>query len=219
MLTIATCLWDANAASKAFSRMYDESWADKLYRGFRWNLTREFRFVVYTDRERVFSEPGIEQARIEMNPPHYGAMIEPFKCDDPCIVVGLDTIVVGNCDALADYCLTADKPAIPRDPYVGVSRWQRTNAVVLAPKGCRAMLWDGYAGENDMDWINARDTALLDDVFPGAVVSYKGRVQHCGLEPENRIVFFHGPAKPQELPHVGWIKRAWHNNVKQGVAA
>lgn len=214
MLTIATCLWDANAASRSFSRIYDESWAEKLYRGFARYCPSPFRFVVYSDRERVYGEP-IEQARIEMSPPHYGAMIEPFKNNEPCIVVGLDTIVVGDVSALAEYCMTADKPAIPRDPYVGISRWQRTNAVVLAPAGCKAMLWDGYAGENDMDWINTRDTALLDDVLPGACVSYKGRVQHCGLEPENRVVFFHGPAKPHELPHVGWVGRHWHDNLAQ----
>lgn len=208
MLNVACCLWDANEHSRHFSRGYDESWANKLYAGFQKHLTRPFRFVVFTDRERQFA-PGIEQERLWMNPPHYGACTEPFRTDEPTIFCGLDTIVVGNIDHLADYALTAAKPAIPRDPYAGVSRWARTNAVVIAPKGCKAMLWDGYANENDMDWINTKDTDLLDERFPNEVVSYKGRIQYCGLEAETRMVFFHGAAKPSDLPHVGWVHRNW----------
>ncbi len=33
-------------------------------------------------------------------------MIEPFQLEGPLIVVGLDTVVVGNIDALADWCET-----------------------------------------------------------------------------------------------------------------
>lgn len=219
MLTVATCLWNPNRHSRSFSRMYDESWADKLYRGFKLNLTVPFRFVVFADFPRVFGERAIEQERIKMLDPHYGAMIEPFRLDEPCLVVGLDTIVVGNCDALAEYCLTATKAAVPRDPYAGVSRWARSNAVVACPKGAAKVIWDGYVGQNDMDYINTCDTDLLDDHFPRQVVSYKGRIQQCGLEDETRIVFFHGPQKPHELSHVGWIGRCWHDNVKQEIAA
>lgn len=213
MLTITTCLWEPNQNSRHFSRCYDESWADKLYRGFKRSLSDPFRFVVFTDKKRKFQEP-IAQERIDMKDIHYGACIEPFRLDCPQIFVGLDTIVVGNCDALAHYCMTADKPAIPKDPYHPNSVWERTNAVVLAPKGCRKMLFDGYAGENDMEWINGRDVNLLDEVFPGAVMSYKGHVQYCGLEEENKIIFFHGCVKPHDLPHVGWVARMWHDNER-----
>lgn len=217
MLTVTTCLWSANEHSRPFSRCYDESWADKLYRGFARHLTRPWRMVVFTDRERAFHEP-IEQMRIEMETPHYGACIEPFKLDCPQLFVGLDTIVVGNCDALADYCLTADKPAVPRDPFYPASPWKMTNAVVLAPAGCKAMLYDGYAGQNDMDWINTRDVAVIDDFLPGQVASYKGRVKNVGIEPATRLVYFHGPEKPQQLPHVGWIARHWHEERKEAAA-
>lgn len=209
MLTVTTCLWEANQHSRHFSRCYDESWADKLYRGFARNLTVPWRMVVLTDRLRKFEEP-IQQVGISMVDVHYGACMEAFKLDCPMIFCGLDTIVVGNCDALAEYCLTATKPAVPKDPFYPNSPWPRTNAVVLAPAGCKAMLYDGYAGENDMDWINTRDTDVIDDVFPEQVVSYKGRIQRGGLQPETRVVFFHGPHKPWELGHVGWVHRHWH---------
>lgn len=214
MITITSCLWDANSNSRHFSRMYDESWADKLYRNFAKNLTVPFRFVLFTDRPRTLQEP-IEQQQIEMQDIHYGACIEPFKLDCPQIFVGLDTIVVGNIDHLADFAMKTCKPAVPHDPFYPNSPWQRTNAVVIAPAGCKAMLYDGYAGENDMDWLNTRSTGVLDDFFPDEIVSYKGRIQRLGLEESTKIVFFHGPHKMSDLPHVGWIAREWHDNVKQ----
>jgi len=214
VLTVTTCLWNSNQYSRHFSRCYDESWAEKLYRGFKANLTVPFEFVCFTDRKRKFAEP-IEQERIKTTPPSYAACIEPFRLDTPQIFCGLDTIVVGNCDALAEYCLTADKPAIPRDPFEGASPWKRTNAVVLAPRGCKATLYDEWRGENDMNWINTRDTNLLDDLFPGAVRSYKGHVQYVGIDDATRIVFFHGPHKCHELGHVGWIAKHWHDNARQ----
>lgn len=217
MLTVTTCLWDANDQSHGFSRCYDEGWANKLYRGFQRNLTRPFRFVVYTDRERRFA-PGIEQRRLSQAEPHYGACIEPFASDEAQIFCGLDTVIVGNCDALADYVLTATKPAVPRDPFP-TSRWERTNAVVLAPKGCKAALYDGYAGENDMDWINTRETVLLDDLFPRAVVSYKGRVQFVGIEDANSIVYFHGMRKPHELGRLDFIREHWREDAPAEAAA
>lgn len=217
MLTVSTCLWDANEHSHNFSRCYDETWANRLYAGFRRNLTQPFRFVVWTDRERRFA-PGIEQARLTQAEPSYGACIEPFQTDEPQIFCGLDTVIVGNCDALADYVMSAAMPAVPRDPFP-TSRWERTNAVVLAPKGCRAALYDGWADENDMDWINTRKTALLDDLFPRAVVSYKGRVQFVGIEDENRIVYFHGMRKPHELTRLDFIREHWLTDEADEAAA
>lgn len=215
VLTVTTCLWDANEHSRHFSLCYDETWPEKLYRSFKRNLTAPFRFVVFTDRPRTYAEKAIEQEQIQTKPAHYGACIEPFRLDCPQIFCGLDTIVVSNIDHLAAYCESADKPAIPRDPFEGVSPWARTNAVVLAPAGCKAMLHDGWGGQNDMDWINTRETVLIDDLFPRQVVSYKGRVQRLGLEEETRMVFFHGPHKAHELGQVKWIADAWHNEGRQ----
>ena len=217
MIIITTCLWDANDASHAFSRCYDESWVNKLHAGVARNLTRAHRFVCFTDRERRFA-PGIEQMRLADPEPHYGACIEPFQLDCAQIFMGLDTVIVGNIDHLADYAMRAERPAIPRDPFP-TSRWDRTNAVVVAPDGCKRMLWDGYAGENDMDWINTRDTDLLDDLFPKQIVSYKGRVQWLGIEPETRIVYFHGVRKPHELPLIDFIQEHWTEAMPQEQAA
>lgn len=58
-----------------------------------------------------------------------------------------------------------------------------------------------------MDWLRRQPHAVIDDLFPGQVVSYKGHVMQHGLG-DARIVYFHGFEKPHEL-HLEWINRNW----------
>ena len=117
MITVACCLWDANEHSLSFSRGYSEADVDKLYRGFERNLTVPWRMVCFTEKPRAFEE-NIWQERLSAGEPDYSAMIEPFKLNEPMILCGLDTIIVGNCDDLARYCLKRDTLTLPRDPFV-----------------------------------------------------------------------------------------------------
>lgn len=194
MLYVCTLLWSPNRESHHFSKCYDESWVEKLYRGFARNLTRPFKFIVFVDRLRMFDEP-IKQELLLHRPIHYGACMEPYRLNEPMILVGLDTVVTGNIDHFADYCLTADKLALPRDPY---QTDKVCNGVALVPRGHRA-IYDAWHGENDMAFLRAReDVVLLDDLFPGEIVSYKKHVRDRGLG-KARIVYFHGKPKMHEL--------------------
>lgn len=218
MITVATLLWDANPQSYSFSRCYTEEWVEKLHAGFRRNLTVPMRFVCFTDRPRQFSA-GIDTQWLE-GEPSYASCIEPYKLNEPMIVVGLDTIVVGNCDHLAAYAIGGKKLAAPRDP---VFPDKVCNGVVLAPQGC-AEVWRSFKGGNDMEHIREMwkrgDVAVIDDIFPGQVVSYKGKVRADGLTDDTRIVYFHGRNKPHELGHIGWIARHWHaDDLKKERAA
>lgn len=210
MITVATCLWAPNKHSFSFSRHYTETDAEKLYRGFTRHLSVPFRFVCFTDTLRKFAEP-IEQEPIE-GEPHYGSFNQPYRLNEPMILVGLDTIVVGNCDHLAAYAIGGNKLAVPRDPFFPD---KVCNGVALAPAGSGYVYDCQPPGITDMDWIRQQDVAVIDDIFPGQVVSFKGDIAKHGLSDETRIVFFHGKAKPHELPHVGWIARHWHDNVKE----
>lgn len=203
MLTVATLFWTANEKSQAFSTMYDEAWVEKLYHGFHRNLTEPFRFVCFVDRLREFNEP-IEQEIIKSRPIDYGACIEPYELDVPMILVGLDTVVVGNIDHLARYCFDADTIALPRAVYL---KGTVCNGVALVPAGKRAV-YDDWNGENDMEWMRTREHVVIDDLWPGHVVSYKGHVQKYGLG-EARIVFFHGVSKPHEI-NEPFIQEHWH---------
>lgn len=203
MLTVATLFWQANAASQSFSTMYDESWVEKLYRGFDRNLTRPFRFVCYTDRPRSFIEP-IAQRQIANPKPSYADCIQPYEMGEPMILVGLDTIVTGNIDHLADHCLSADRIALPLDPY---NLAQVCNGVALVPAGWERIAAE-HSGQNDMAWLRTFPHDVLDTLFPGQIQSFKGAVRDRGLG-DTRICYFHGREKPHELPADHPILEHW----------
>lgn len=194
MLHVTCPFWQPNSKSLKFSRCYDESWVVKLYNGFRRNLTCDFKFVCFTDRIREYPE-GIEQELIESRPINYGACIEPYKLNAPMILVGLDTVIIGNIDHLAYYCLHSDKIVLPRDPFTPDVV---CNGVALVPAGHRGV-WVDWNGENDMQWMRQQsDVNHMDDLWPGHVVSYKGHVLKHGLG-DARIVYFHGKPKMHEI--------------------
>lgn len=201
-LIVASLFWEPNQESFAFSRMYDESWVEKLYRGFERNLSVPWKFVLYTDKEREYAHP-IEQVIMRNPTPGYADCIEPYEMNKPMILVGLDTVVTGDCDELAEWCLEGNPLALPRDPF---APWRACNGVALVPAG-KKKIYDRHNGENDMEWLRAQPHVFLDDVFPGYVQSFKGHVRDKGLGDE-RIVYFHGKEKPHELD-LPWISKHW----------
>lgn len=204
MLYVSTCLWDANEKSQPFSRGYTEEWVEKLYRGFHRNLNMPFRFICFTDKSREFSE-DIFQLRLKSAKPDYGCFIEPFRLNVPMILVGLDTIVVGNIDHMADYCLNETMMALPRNPY---QPDQSINGVALVPAGNRS-IFDSWSGENDMEWLRRFPNKWIDDLWPGHAASLKAhKVRDVGLK-DARIIYFHGTPKPPSLTHLDWVKDHW----------
>lgn len=207
MLTVVAPLFDANRHSFHFSRCYDETWVEKLYRGFARNLTRPFRFVCFTERERTFSEP-IGQERFSMPHPSYAAGIEIYRIEGPMIIVGLDTVIVGNIDHLADWCEASDVLGLPRDPYRPAIA---CNGVALVPPG-KTHIAEQRTGEVDMVWLRRYPHAFIDDLWPGQVLSYKVHMRDRGLtEPpaDARIVYFHGKPKQPDLADADWIGEHW----------
>ena len=203
VITIATLFWQANAQSKSFSSMYDETWVEKLYRGFARNLTQPFRFVCYVDRPRTFKEP-IGQRQIASEAPGYIDCVQPYEMGVPMILVGLDTVVTGNIDHLASYCLDNMPFALPRDPF---KPERACNGVALVPGGMEAVA-TGPMAANDMDQVRGFPHVFIEDVFNGQVQSFKGAVRDQGVG-DSRIVYFHGRVKPHEMAHVPWIREHW----------
>jgi hypothetical protein len=216
VINIACALWDANPLSKQYSRHYTEADVCALYRGIKRHLTMPFRFICWSEKDRTYAEP-IEQRRLVDEKPRYGSLTQCYELNEPTLFMGLDTIIVGSLDALASYCLEANKPAVPMDPFYPDTV---CNGVTLVPAG-NDWLWTEYPGQNDMDWIRdswkAGRLAVIDAIFPGAVVSYKRHVEKQGLKPEMAICYFHGEKKPHELPHVGWISREWDYRPEEAI--
>lgn len=184
--------------------MYSEVWVEKLYRGFKRNLTLPFRFVCFTDKLRTYREP-IEQELLERRPITYGSCVEPFKLNEPMIFVGLDTVIVGNIDKFARWCIEGKgkKLALPKHPFEEFS----INGVVLVAAGQRH-IFDTWNGENDMKWMRSFPHDRIDEIWPDKVLSYRAHVRGKALN-KARIVYFHGRAKPHELPHEAFIKEHW----------
>ena len=210
MLTVATLFWQSNSRSRDFSRIYSQTWVERLYQGFKRNLTSSFRFVCFVDKEYPLPPP-IHQIMIQAKRPDYSTCIEPYILGSPMILCGLDTVVVGNIDPLAEYCLNETKLALPRDPYHPKIA---CNGVALVPSGYRKVAVE-HRGQNDMEWVRRYPHVFIDDLFPGWVQSYKGHIEQHGLD-DTRIVYFHGKKKPHELKQHDWIQKHWIGDKNVG---
>lgn len=206
MLHIACCLWEPNRNTHQFSLCYDATWVDRLYRSFRKHLTVPFRFVCFTDQERKFCE-GIHQQRLTTVEPDYGCLIEPFVLNEPMMMCGLDTVVVGNIDHMAEYCLGGDKISLPRNP-AETKKGQIINPIAFVPAGYRRV-FDGWRGENDMIWLRTFESDDANKRWPGQILSLKlDNVRERGLR-DARIVYMHGVPKAHQLTHLSWVKENW----------
>lgn len=205
MLTVACCLWDSNRHTYANSRCFGEEWVEKLFRGFRRNLTNRFQFVCFTERERKFLEPAIQQARLSDPEPHCGSLVEPYRLGVPMILVGLDTVVTGNLDHMAEYALTADKIALTRDPY---APQQACTGVAVVPAR-HEFVWDSFDGNpDDMVHMRKQPHVFIDDLWPGEVRSFKVHVAGGGWL-GSRIVYFHGRPKMNGLADEPFVRDHW----------
>lgn len=203
MITVCSLFWEANGKSLPFSRMYDEVWVERLFRGFARNLTEPFQFVLFTDRCREYEEPIKQVVMPTLGAGGYGDCVLPYSLNLPMILVGLDTVIAGNIDHLARYCMTGQTLMLPRDPF----RPQiACNGVALVPAGMENVA-NTNNGENDMDWVRSFPHLYIDDKWPGQVVSYKGHVKAKGLG-DARIVYFHGLEKPHQIDET-WLKTHW----------
>ncbi len=207
MITLATLFWAANSKSYHFSSMYNEVWVEKLYRGIERNYPASFRFIVWTDRIRRYVEPIEQRLLNNASRPTYGDCLQPYEysAHAPMILMGLDTVITGDLTGLVNYASSGDVIALPRDPY---DARRVCNGVALIPRG-NSHVWKHWDRQtDDMTWMRKNEHSVIDDRFPGQVVSYKGHVKANGLG-DARIVFFHGNEKPHELPSVAWIKEHW----------
>lgn len=206
MITFASLLWDANDKSHDFSLAYTEEWAIKLFNGFRRHCTLPYRCVLYTDRQRDLPANIELVVQPDLGKAHdYGDCIRPYEMNVPMILVGLDTLIVGNIDKMARWCL--EHPgglALPKHPYEtfsinGVSLWGGHNPDVFGK----------WRGENDMDWIRQFPHERMDELWPGKVLSYRAHVHGRPFPQKCRMIYFHGRLKFPELMKEPLIRDNW----------
>jgi hypothetical protein len=200
----------------AYGPDYVNTLADMVRR----NLSRQHRFVCFTDRPE-----GVrcETMPIEPSLPHWWGKLTLFRHPVPgrLLYLDLDSVIVGSIDPLAAY----DGPFCIVRRYDS-DRGYGSAVMSIAPDFGRAV-WDRFARDPvaaiahcrrhaDPPW-NSGDQRWLEltvpqadcwqDVAPGHVVSYK---LHCreGLPPAARIATFHGRPKPHEAPE-NWVREHW----------
>lgn len=206
MLTVATCFWNHNEFTFPNSRCgLNESWVEKLYRGFARNLSVPFRFVCFSEKPRVYSEQAIEKEFLRHSVPNYGANIDVYQLNEPMITCGLDTVIIGNIDHMAEYCLNEKTIALPKHPYEP----EACCGIELVPAGNR-FVYDEYDGNPlDMDYKRTKPYVFIDDLWPGEVVSYKAHVRGKPFPSKAKVIYFHGKPKQHELGHEPFVRDNW----------
>lgn len=136
----------------------------------------------------------------------------------------LDTLIVGNCNALVNY---AGEFATLKDfnqPH------QLGPAIILWRAGdFSASIWDEWVAQGkprhemgDLWWLNNLDRGRfsksiekLQDLYPGQFVSFKNDCKpHAPLSA--RVVCFHGIPRPHELD--GWVSNVWKKDGLTGAS-
>lgn len=206
MINICTILWAPNEHSASFSH-YTEEHVEKLYRGFARNLTMPWTFHVWVDQPRKVYLWNTKFHRITNPAPDYRDCLQLYELDAPSIHVGLDTVITGNIDHLAQWCLeqpSGSPVALPRDPF----HWSRAcTGVHLVPAG-NGHIWQPDKITNDMEHMRAQPHVFIDDLFPGQVQSWKAAVKLNGKLDDTRICYFHGDDKPGQIKEP-WILEHW----------
>ena len=180
-------------------------------------------FVVFTDKMETGYHPEIVQRLLPDTVTGWWSKLYLFKRGlfrdgDRVLFFDLDTLIIGTLDDVAKY---DGEFAMLRDFY----RPNNMQSSVMAWRaGFGAHIWDEYlnAGmpthdpHGDQNWIEGlTEPDVLQDLFPGAFVSYK---VHCKPYPPRgaRIIVFHGKPRPHEVLG-GWVPDVWKLNGASGV--
>lgn len=156
---------------------------------------------------------GVPTEPMRRNWPGWWSKLELFEHFQKAFYLDLDTTLLANIDDVVGYrhvfTMLRDlgKPNVPAS---GVMAWDGDFSGIAETfaedveaniKACSsAARWgdQGFIAQH----INPE---FLQDLFPGAVASYKWQVLRNGLKPENRIVCFHGKPRPWDVKELDVI--------------
>jgi hypothetical protein len=197
---------------------YDYRYVNRLYRAVQKHLPVKHRFVCLTDDAAgvICNTKGL--------PPNVGgwwaklAMFREGVFDGPCIYFDLDTLICDDISFLAEF--TGDF-AILRDFY----RPQGYGSGVMVWNAPHPHIWGDWIIKGkplhplgDQGWMEkkVKNAVLLQDLYPGAIKSYKADDLADGPK-SAAIVCFHGFPKPHDFAPNHWVASAWMD--EQRIAA
>ena len=229
---------------KAHRFDYSPAWATKLWRNI---VTHHPGAEVTCLTDYPVDDPGfvksLDVAPLTGQHKGWSNLMEMFRPDvvgDRAILIGLDTLFVDTIQPLWE---RPEGYIVPKDPlYPNLI----CNALVLVNREHAEDIWTRWQkGErkpntpyhikglfSEMKWLRAHTEpeALWDDLFPGALCSYKVHVARQEparrpgwrgqrlvprdpntLPPGCRVVYFHGPPKQEDLWAGGfeWLEANW----------
>lgn len=206
----------------------------KLRRGVARHLNQPHRFLLMTERERVFGPPdGIERHAIK-DPEllaHKGCfarlrMFDPGwqknrGIDDRLVCMDLDTIITGPLDPLFDrpdsFVILGGGNSVNPCPFNG-------SLMMLRP-GHNSIVWSMFSYEaacklryhefpDDQGWIAnwLPSAATWPCGRKSGVYAFKKPGWPSGslsLPSDARMVVFPGARQPGDFKHLDWVKRNW----------
>lgn len=226
MIVISTWLWGDK---------YGPADVIKLRNGVARNLTQPYRFMVMTERERIWQPPqDIERHAIKAPQllEHKGcfARLHMFDygwqqnrgIDDRLVCLDLDTVIVRPIDHLFNrpesFVILGGVNSYNPCPFNG--------SVMMLRPGNHEEVWSQFSIEaasalpcyefpDDQGWLAAK--------LPGAGIWQAGRRSGIygfkkpgwpagtdRLPEQARIVVFPGHRQPKDFMHLDWVKRHWH---------
>ena len=218
-ITIVSFLWNGDRWN---ANDMGELYVNTLYRMVKRNLSFPFRFVCFSNNQRLVLENGIEQ--LPFYPPSWKGCLPRLWMYNPeaglegqVLALDLDIIIVGPLDDIAsyrgDFCVRSKfKPGFES---------KADGDIIGFRAGARKNIWDdfyadpqyveNFTGGRERWWY--RKTDLCKDrwqtLYPGQIVSYKRHVRRTGKLPSNaRIVSCHGRPRPHEIRD-DWAKENW----------
>lgn len=192
--------------------VYTGEYVDKLQSMIERHLTVPFLFITMSD-DKV---NGL-QVPLTKGWPGWWSKIEMFWFGGPAIYFDLDTVIVGNIDALADAIMTAGD-----DRFYMLRKFRDAagmNSGIMAWTGNWKWLYDEFKIDScpkyhrgDQEYIAYKmeqkgfNVRAIQEHLPG-VVSYK---HHCGegLPDGAKIVCFHGHPRPTQVK-TAWMQEHW----------
>lgn len=214
MIVVSCVLFEGIDVKTNSAGVFTPEWVDRLYRGVRRHLTVPFRFVCYVDQEYDFQEP-IESRPLVLPHRNMLSLLEVFReTEHKTVFMGLDTIITGNIDFLAEFdgFWMLDDPYFDRpcsgvmvfDPQPDIWAEIEKQHQDIATRDLNE--W-GMA--SDMAYLAHHHPRRLDGVAHG-VLSYKAHLMGAPYNIKHtRIVYFHGEPKPHDLAGVSWVDEYW----------
>lgn len=141
--------------------------------------------------------------------------------DFPMLMIDLDTVFLKTLEILPDH---VDNAIVIRDPWKNGHRHPERLAggFMYLPSWARKRIrsaWNGkdtigeFAGDDQpfLHKLFSKDALRFQDHYIDQVVSYKVHVKGMGVQPDNRVVYFHGHPRPWEVK-ADWIPSLGDSN-------